>query len=135
MTRNPIGQAIKNAEIAVDRLENLKSLNIERWLLINHRFFFCRFLESKIDLVGVLLRENVPERFNFFLARNTAPVIMHKRYCRFYAQCTRLAYCHPHRTHCTKYTIHGGSNCAKSRTLTKSQKKRKKGLQSEKYLL
>lgn len=120
MTRNPIGQVIKYAEIAVDRLENLKSLNIERWLLINHRFFFCRFLELKIDLVGVLLRENVPERFNFFLTRNTAPVIMHKRYCRFYARCTRPAYYHPHRTHCTKYTIHGGPNCAKSRTLAKS---------------
>ena len=78
MTRNPIGQAIKNAEIAAGRLENLKSLNIERWLLINHRFFFCRFLESKIDLVGVLLRGNRGYKIVTFLSRNTPGGVVKK---------------------------------------------------------
>ena len=106
MTRNPIGQAIKNAKIAAGRLENLKSLNIERWLLINHRFFFCRFLESKIDLVGVLLRENVSERFNFFLTRNTPPSLCTKGIADFVhnAQGQRIVTPTEHIVQNTQYT-------------------------------
>ena len=78
-----------------------------------------------------MLRENVPERFNFFLARNRCRGIVQKGIANFMhnAQDQRTATPNRQIVQNTQYTA--------DQIVQKVERKekRKKGLQSEKYLL